>query len=96
MHTPLLQKSLLILALALGQWLGIAHGFQHVDGVPADTPCEMCLYAHGLDNALPTAAPAQLTRRCAAHEAPIAKAVICITRLAAADYPIRGPPVLLA
>lgn len=96
MRHPALQKSLLILALVLGQWLGIAHGFQHVDGNLADAPCEMCLYAHGLDDALPPAAPAQAASPTATHEAPPGKTCTNVARLAAADYPIRGPPALLA
>ncbi len=96
MRHPALQKSLLILALVLGQWLGFAHGFKHVDAAPAEAPCEMCLYAHGLDDALPPSAPATLARPGAVHEAPAAKAIACVVRLAAAAHPIRGPPVLLA
>ena len=96
MRNPALQKILLVLALVLGQWLGFAHGFKHADGVLSDAPCEMCLYAHGLDNTLPPAAAASLARLGTTHEAPLAKAVVFVARLAAADYPIRGPPVLSA
>lgn len=96
MRNPALQKSLLVLALVLGQWLGFAHGFKHAGLPAAESTCEMCLYAHGLDDALPSAPPPLFVRAAAVHEIPVGKAIAFVTRLAAADYPIRGPPVLTA
>jgi hypothetical protein len=80
----------------LGQWLGFAHGFKHAGLAGGESTCEMCLYAHGLDDALPSAPAAQPLFSATTHEAPAAKAIVFVARRLAADYLIRGPPVLLA
>lgn len=40
---------LLTLALLLGQWLVLAHGFEH-PAVQADAVCQICAHAQGLDS----------------------------------------------
>ena len=96
MRHPAFQKSLLVLALVLGQWLGFAHGFKHAGLAAGEPTCEMCLYAHGLDDALLAAPPSQPLHPLAVHEAPRAAALVFVARDVAADYPIRGPPVFAA
>ncbi|MES2684455.1 MAG: hypothetical protein V4650_13130 [Pseudomonadota bacterium] len=96
MRHPAFQKSLLVLALVLGQWLGFAHGFKHAGLVGGESSCEMCLYAHGLDDALPAAPPQALTRPAPGHEAPGCATPVFVAAKVANDYPIRGPPVLSA
>ena len=95
MRNPVLQKTLLILALALGQWLGFAHGFKHSGPAATDTVCEMCVAAHGLDDALPTSEPPRF-EPAASLEAPVIAAFVSTGSQARVDPPIRGPPVLAA
>lgn len=93
MRNPVLQKSLLILALVLGQWLGFAHGFKHAGLAATETVCEMCVAAHGLDDALPAAEPPRF-EPATAHESPTVSAFVSTSAQARLDPPIRGPPVL--
>jgi len=43
------RKALLILALALSQWLVAAHALQHA-GLAQEQVCQICLHAQGLDS----------------------------------------------
>lgn len=96
MRNTAFQKTLLVLALILGQWLGFAHGLKHVGLAGAEATCEMCLYAQGLDNALLSVPPQHLGFASGTHEAPTLKGIICVAYQRAADHPIRGPPALIA
>lgn len=95
MRKPLLQKTLLILALVLGQWLGFAHGFKHSGLAATETVCEMCVAAHGLDDALPASEPPRF-KPAASHEVPAAVVFVSTGSQARVDPPIRGPPALAA
>jgi hypothetical protein len=88
-----LKKALLIITLALSQWLVAAHALQH--SAPAqEKVCQICLHAQGLDSGavmptLPTLAlPQQIERIADLPSAPL-------LQVALASYPIRGPPSLI-
>ena len=87
------RKALLILALAMSQWLVAAHALQHA-GLAQEQVCQICLHAQGLDSgavslALPTLSLPQQVERIA--ELPTAP----LLQLADGSYPIRGPPFRL-
>lgn len=88
------RKAILILALALSQWLVAAHALQHAN-LAQEQVCQICLHAQGLDSGavlvtLPTLSLPQQTERLA--ELPSAP----LLRVVVASYPIRGPPSLLS
>lgn len=90
-----LHEVLMVLALVLGQWLTLAHAFQHPALSAADFQCQICLHAQGLDSgAAPT--PLQPASLAAAQEAPQRTAAPFFPTLAQAYYPIRAPPILLS
>lgn len=89
-----LKKSLLIIALALSQWLVTTHALQH-SALAQEKVCQICLHAQGLDSgamplALPTVALPQQ------QESPIALPAAPLLRVVVSTYPIRGPPTLLS
>jgi hypothetical protein len=89
-----LKKTLLIIALALGQWLVAAHALQH-SALTQEQTCQICLHAQGLDSgavqlALPTLSlPQQVEMPANLPAAPVLPVVL-------AASPIRGPPSLLS
>lgn len=90
-----LKKALLILALALSQWLVAAHVLQHSALAQEQQTCQICLHAQGLDSGavqlvLPTLSlPQQVESLVDLPSAPL-------LRVAVTTYPIRGPPSLLS
>jgi hypothetical protein len=87
------RKALVILALALSQWLVAAHVLQH-SALAQEQVCQICLHAQGLDSgavslALPTISLPQQIEQIA--DLPTAPAL----QVAVTSYPIRGPPSLL-
>lgn len=93
MRLNALKKSLLILALLLGQWLMAAHALEHA-AAGADQICQLCLHAQGLDSA---AAPVALPALALLHvaEAPPVTAPAIIPTVVPASYSIRGPPLFV-
>lgn len=88
LRTP---KSLLLaLALVLGQWLVLAHAFEH-PALQADALCQICAHAQGLDGA--ALSPALPLPTALAHgEAPAGAATRSTLAAPLAAYDIRGPP----
>jgi len=94
MRLKSLKTSLLIIALALGQWLVVAHGLEH-PALAQDQACQICLHAQGLDSgAVQLALPSLVLPL--QHEQPVALPSTPIARVAAATPPIRGPPQILS
>ena len=81
---------LLTLVLLLGQWLALAHAFEH-PALAQDTACEFCIHAQGHDGALLSAVPSTPAVP-AQSEAPAARMGASPQRPAPASYDIRGPP----
>lgn len=89
-----LKTSLLIIALALGQWLVVAHGLEH-PALAQDQACQICLHAQGLDSgAIAVALPSLVLPQ--QNEKPIALPSTPFTRVTASAPPIRGPPLFLS
>lgn len=89
-----LKKALLIIALALSQWLVAAHVLQH-SALAQEKVCQICLHAQGLDSGavqlvLPTLSLPQQTEIVA--DLPSAPLLLADH----STYPIRGPPSLLS
>ena len=94
MRLSSLKKSLLIIALALGQWLVMAHGLEH-PALAQDHACKICLHAHGLDSgAVSAALPALVLPQ--QEESPAIPLATPLLRIVAATHPIRGPPLLVS
>jgi hypothetical protein len=87
-------KALLVLALVLGQWLTLAHSFQHAALDPADQQCQLCLHAQGLDSGAAPSLP-NLVLLGIAQEAPVSLPAISSPGSAVRYCPIRAPPVLV-
>ncbi len=88
------KKALLILALALSQWLVVGHALQHASLAQEQT-CQICLHAQGLDSGavqltLPTLSLPQYSEVPA--DLPSAPAL----RVVLTSSSIRGPPSLLS
>lgn len=84
----------MLLALLLGQWLAVAHGFLHPATAAPDVQCELCLHAQGMDSgALAVHAPA--LPPAAAHEAPLVALTAPLVSRVTRHCPIRGPPITL-
>ncbi|MFT4046053.1 MAG: hypothetical protein QM661_05075 [Solimonas sp.] len=84
------QSLLLVLALALGQWLALAHSFEH-PALHADAVCQICAHAQGLDGAALTPV-FSLPAAVAVAEAPSIGIVLPARAAAPRIYDIRGPP----
>jgi hypothetical protein len=81
---------LLAFALAMGQWLALAHSFEH-PALQADAVCQICAHAQGLDGA--ALAPVfSLPTQSAAIETPAIASTLPARAAALAAYDIRGPP----
>ena len=92
MHFSFLRKSLLIVALALSQWLVLGHALQH-PALAQDQACQICLHAQGLDSAAVLPALPSLILLTAVEipqEPSLPEAPSATPR----RYPIRGPPIL--
>ncbi|MGQ0619051.1 MAG: hypothetical protein ACT4QA_03890 [Panacagrimonas sp.] len=78
------------LALLLGQWLNLAHAYEH-PALSADLHCEICLHAQGLDSGAVAAALSDLS-----IPPPIVDSRVPAVRAAhvrhVAPCSIRGPP----
>ena len=81
---------LLALALALGQWLAVAHSFEH-PALQADAVCQICAHAQGLDGGA-LAPKISLPSQFALAEAPAIAATLPARAAATRRYNIRGPP----
>lgn len=90
MRRRLPSSLLLTLALVLGQWLVLAHAFEH-PALVKDNSCQICIHAQGLDGAAlsVTPVPATLT---ATVEVPAAPLYLAPFRAVFSSYDIRGPP----
>lgn len=84
-------KSLLLaLALVLGQWLVLAHAFEH-PALQADALCQICAHAQGLDGA--ALSPALPLPPALVHaEVPAGDATQAPLAAPFTAYDIRGPP----
>lgn len=93
MRRSLPRHLLLILSLALGQWLAVAHAHEHAP-LAVDQVCQICLHAPGIDAGALAGKPAALP------QAPRSEAPCNVPPLAAAQAlrhhtRIRGPPVVI-
>jgi hypothetical protein len=93
MRSTLLRKSLLIIALALSQWLVAAHALQH-PALAQDQACQICLHAQGLDSGAVAALPAPALSFLPSREQPTEREPALAPVSVAAYYPIRAPPLL--
>jgi hypothetical protein len=88
-----LRHLLLVAVIAFAQWAAVAHGVEHAAGegrgLPSHT-CELCLAAHDLGAALPSAAALP------ALPAPVLPPLVAVATgrpaLAAPSPVQRGPP----
>lgn len=99
MHCLSRPSLLMLLALLIGQWLGVAHAQRHADpdSHPAqdvESVCVYCLHASGLDAALPASAASRVAwvAGVVIGETPLARATMAAGNTAP---PIRGPPHIL-
>lgn len=81
---------LLALALLLGQWLALAHGFEH-SALQADPYCQICAHAQGLDGGA-LAPTLKLPTQQAVLETPPSFLVAPPSLAPRGAHPIRGPP----
>lgn len=87
-----LHKLLLVAVLVLGQWLAIAHDYQH-PALGGDETCQVCLHGPNLQNG--PAATAALTGIVPETEAPPALATAPVLSRRHTHTAIRAPPVRL-
>jgi hypothetical protein len=93
MRVRTVHKWLLIVALALTQWLAIAHAAQHPALASADHVCQLCNHAQGLDaGAAPVTPELILGPADSAAPALPAASARAGTR---PQYRIRAPPLLV-
>jgi hypothetical protein len=91
MHRPSSFRLLLLaLALVLGQWLSLAHDFQH-PALKVDAACQICVHAQGLDGGA-LAPVVHLPSQFAIGEAPGTVAAMVASLAPQARIRIRGPP----
>ncbi|MGH8444490.1 MAG: hypothetical protein ACREVL_04435 [Solimonas sp.] len=83
---------MLTLALVLGQWLVLAHAFEH-PALQADALCQICAHAQGLDGGA-LAPKLTLPHTSALAEAPVVAAALPARAGTHKAYDIRGPPQL--
>ena len=81
----------MLLALLLGQWLAVAHGFLHPATAAPDVQCELCLHAQGMDSGAVAALPQQAVPQ-STQEAPLVALLAPVLTPASRHCPIRGPP----
>ena len=84
---------LLILALALGQWLAVAHAHEHAP-LAVDQVCQICLHAPGIDTGAlggKATTPSLPTQSEVPQPALAPAAAYCASRYTA----IRGPPAVV-
>ncbi|MDD3763250.1 MAG: hypothetical protein PHP86_08185 [Nevskiales bacterium] len=89
-----IRRSLLILALVLGQWLVFAHTLQH-PSLASELHCQICLHAHGLDSGI-TSTPDHTVALTGTTEAPPPPVLVAPALRPVRHSPIRGPPSHLA
>ncbi|HEY0974791.1 MAG TPA: hypothetical protein VGE57_09885 [Solimonas sp.] len=93
MRSALSRKLLLAAALILGQWLLVAHAFEHPVSAN-DLTCQLCHVGHRTD-AAPPPAIVQVVHAQATYEAPTLAATPAPRVAPLTRYPIRGPPLRL-
>jgi hypothetical protein len=93
MRSTLVRKSLLIIALALSQWLVVGHALQH-PALVQDQACQICLHAQGLDSGAVAPMPAPALSFLPSREQPAEHKAVLAPLAVAAYYPIRAPPLL--
>lgn len=81
---------LLALVLLLGQWLTLAHAFEH-PALAQDAACQFCVHAQGHEGALLKAVPSSPVLA-GTTEAPAAACISAPQQTAPTAYDIRGPP----
>lgn len=81
---------LLALVLLLGQWLAVAHAFEH-PALVQDAACQLCVHAQSHAGALLKAAPSSPALP-GTTEAPVASCISAPQQTAPTAYDIRGPP----
>lgn len=81
---------LLAVALALGQWLWLAHDFEH-PALQTDVACQICAHGQGLDGSA-LAPSLHLPSPFAISEAPAPEVFTAAPLAPRARYRIRGPP----
>lgn len=84
---------LLVAALVLGQWLALAHTFEH-PALQVDTACQICAHAQGLDGGA-LAPSLHLPSQFAVGEAPPPATASAVLPARDAHQRIRGPPTHL-
>jgi hypothetical protein len=92
MRFTLSRKLILAAALILGQWLMVAHAFEH-PAISGELACDLCHHGHRLDfDVLPATAAAVAVP--ARHEPPAVAALPAPRSAVLARYSIRDPPQL--
>lgn len=81
---------LLAAALALGQWLSLAHTFEH-PALKVDVACQICAHGQGLDGSA-LAPSLHLPSQFAVSEAPAPEIACAVALAPRTHYRIRGPP----
>lgn len=81
---------LLALALAIGQWLSLAHTFEH-PALKVDLACQICAHGQGLDGSA-LAPTLQLSSQFAISEAPAQETAAVVLVVPRTLHRIRGPP----
>jgi hypothetical protein len=84
---------LLAVALVLGQWLALAHDFEH-PALQIDAACQICAHAQGLDGGA-LAPSVHLPSQFAASETPTPDVMSAVLPARDAHHRIRGPPTHL-
>ncbi|MGH8457483.1 MAG: hypothetical protein ACRETE_10890 [Stenotrophobium sp.] len=82
----------LLLTLLLGQWLLVAHSFQHPLLSAPDQTCQICAHAPAHTGSA-VAPPAPQLLLTPTHETPLAALPAVRVALAVIHYPIRAPPI---
>ncbi|HVT36854.1 MAG TPA: hypothetical protein VHE37_14785 [Nevskiaceae bacterium] len=94
MRMSRVRTAAMLLALLLGQWLNLAHGFIHPVDAGPDAHCQMCLHAQGMDSGA-IAPVTHLPPLAVSHEIPALPLRRAVISIAADGHRIRGPPLLV-
>ncbi|NKF22879.1 hypothetical protein [Solimonas marina] len=89
-RTNSLRLLLLTLGLVLGQWLALAHDFEH-PALQADTTCQICAHAQGLSGGA-LAPGLHLPAVFAVGETPTTTTAVLFDLAPRGQLRIRGPP----
>ncbi len=88
-----LHKLLLVAVLVFGQWLAIAHDYQHPALADGEQSCQVCL--HGPNLLAGPVIPVALATLWLTDEIPLAPVSGPVLNRRHSHAPIRAPPILL-